>query len=200
MADLKISQLTGGDPAQSGDEIPINRSGSNFKITAGSVAALAAGTKTIRVFTPLDNQPPASNFATLDTRNSVAVLDFDAATDESAVFVGVISEGAVLTNGLQVRIHWAATSATSGDCVWEVAFENTDGHDIDADGFDTAQTGTTTTSGTSGVVNTTIITITTIDSLTANDVFRLKVTRDANAAGDTMTGDAELVAVEVRAA
>jgi hypothetical protein len=159
-----------------------------------------SGSKTIRVFTPLDNQPPATNFATLDTRNSVAVLDFDAATDESAVFVGCISEGAVLTSGLIVRISWAATSATSGDCVWDVSFEKTTGQDIDSDSFDTIASATTATSGTSGVVNTTAITITTIDSLAANDCFRLKVTRDADNGNDTMTGDAELVAVEVRAA
>ena len=41
MADTKISALTSGDPAQSGDEIPIARSGANYKVTAGSVAALA---------------------------------------------------------------------------------------------------------------------------------------------------------------
>jgi hypothetical protein len=40
MADTKISALTSGDPAQSTDEIPIARSGANFKITAGSIAAL----------------------------------------------------------------------------------------------------------------------------------------------------------------
>lgn len=40
MADTKISALTSGNPAQSTDEIPIARSGANFKITAGSIAAL----------------------------------------------------------------------------------------------------------------------------------------------------------------
>ena len=40
MADLKISQLTSGNPAQTNDEIPIARSGANFKITAGSISAL----------------------------------------------------------------------------------------------------------------------------------------------------------------
>lgn len=44
MADTKISALTSGNPAQSGDELPINRAGANFKITAGSIAALAAVT------------------------------------------------------------------------------------------------------------------------------------------------------------
>ena len=162
--------------------------------------AASGGSKTLAVFTPLDNQPPASDFATLDTRNSVACLDFDAATDESAVFVGVIPEGAVLTSGIIVRLSWAATSATSGDCVWLVDIEKTTGHDIDGDGYDTAVSGTTATSGTSGVVNTTAITVTTIDSVAAGDAFRVRVRRDADAGGDTMTGDAELIAVEVRAA
>lgn len=198
MADTKISNLSSATAAGS-DEIPIARSGSNYKVTASGIAALAAApTKTLRVFSPLDNQPPASNFATLDTRNSVAVLDFDAATDESAVFVAVIPQAATLTSGIKVRISWAATSATSGDCVWAAQFEKTTGEDIDADSFDTATTATTTTSGTSGVVNTTEITCTTIDSLAAGDCYRIKIYRDADAAGDTMTGDAELVAVELQ--
>lgn len=44
------------------------------------------------------------------------------------------------------------------------------------------------------------ITLTTIDSVVAGDGFRLKITRDANNGSDTMTGDAELIAVEVRSA
>jgi hypothetical protein len=40
MANSKISALTDGNPAQSGDEIPIARSGANYKITAGSIASL----------------------------------------------------------------------------------------------------------------------------------------------------------------
>jgi hypothetical protein len=196
VANLKISQLS-AETAQAGDEIPINRSGTNYKITAGDIAALGGGTKSLAVFTPLDNQPPAANFATLDTRNSIAVLDFDAATDEAAVFVGFVPEAAVLSSGIKVRIAWMATSATSGDCVWGAQFErgNTD---LDSDSFDTATTATTTTSGTSGIANVTEITCTTIDSLVAGDLFRVKIYRDADAGGDTMTGDAELVAVELQ--
>lgn len=43
MADVKISALTSGNPAQSGDEIPIARSGANYKVTAASIAALGGG-------------------------------------------------------------------------------------------------------------------------------------------------------------
>jgi len=201
MADLKISQLPAATTPLAGtEELVVVQASETRRVAASALGGGGGGTKTLAVFTPLDNQPPATAFATLDTRNSVAVLDFDADAAEGAVFVGVIPEGAVLTSGIIVRLSWAATSATSGDCRWLVDIEKTTGHDIDADGYDTAVAGTTTTSGTSGLVNTTAITITTIDSVAAGDAFRVRVRRDATNAGDTMTDDAELIAVEVRAA
>lgn len=42
MADSLITNLTAGNPAQSGDELVANRSGSDVKLTAGSIAALSA--------------------------------------------------------------------------------------------------------------------------------------------------------------
>jgi hypothetical protein len=159
----------------------------------------SGGTKTYSVFTAEHNQPPASAYATLDTRNSVACLDFDDATDESAVFVGIIPEGASLGSGLKIRLHWAATTATSGDVRWDVSLERMT-TDIDSDSFDTVASATATTNGTSGILTVTEITLTTIDSVTAGDGFRLKVTRDANNAADTMSGDCGLFLCEVRSA
>lgn len=49
-----------------------------------------ATTNVLVQFTPLANEPPASAFATLDTRNAHVVLDFDGSTDEEAVFSGVL--------------------------------------------------------------------------------------------------------------
>ncbi len=158
-----------------------------------------SGTKTYARFTPLDNCPPATNYATLDTRNAIPVLDFDAGTDESAVFVSVVPEAASLGSGLKVRIHWMATSATSGDVVWGAQIERMN-TDEDSDGFDTVATATGTANGTSGIITMTEITITTIDSVAAGEAYRLKVYRDADSGSDTMTGDAELVIVEVRSA
>ena len=40
---MKISQLVVGDPALATDEIPVNRSGANFSVTAETIADLAAG-------------------------------------------------------------------------------------------------------------------------------------------------------------
>jgi hypothetical protein len=169
------------------------------KDDTGAEFPIGAGTKTFVTFTPDNNQPPATDFATLDTRNSIAVLDFDDSTDESAIFVSICPEGADLASGLKIRLVWAATTATSGSTVWEVALERMN-TDIDSDSFDTAAGTAFATNGTSGVPNYSEITLTTIDSLAVGDGFRLKVTRDADNGSDTMTGDAELIAVEVRSA
>jgi hypothetical protein len=156
--------------------------------------------KTLARFTPRENQPPATAFATLDTRNSITVLDFDAAVDESAFFSGVIPENANLASGLQIRLAWMATSATSGNCRWGVQIERCT-TDLDTDSFDTATEATGAANGTSGIATITSITVTAIDGLTAGDTFRIKVFRNADdATNDTMTGDAELIAVEVRSA
>jgi hypothetical protein len=158
-----------------------------------------AGTKTYAVFNATDNQPAATAFATLDTRNSIAVLDFDDAATESAVFVGILPEAAALGSGLIVSLRWMATTATSGDVRWSVAWEKSN-TDLDSDSFDTATAATATANGTSGIVTVTNITCTTIDSLAAGDLFRLRVQRVGGDGADTMTGDAELIAVEVRSA
>jgi hypothetical protein len=160
----------------------------------------ASGTKTLAIFAPRDNNPPATLFATLDTRNSIAVLDFDAATIESAIFPSIIPEAADLASGLSVRITWMATTATTGNVRWRVALErgNTD---LDADSFDTAAEGNGAANGTSGIPTTTSISLTTIDSVAVGEPYRLQISRvGSDATNDTMTGDAELIAVEVRSA
>jgi hypothetical protein len=128
------------------------------------------------------------------------VVDFDAAVDESAIFSGVIPENANLASGLQISLAWMATSATSGNCRWGVQIERCT-TDLDTDSFDTATEATGAANGTSGIATLTSITVTAIDGLTAGDTFRIRVFRNADdATNDTMTGDAELIAVEVRSA
>lgn len=202
-----VPTTVGASPSGAeGDEIVVVLKGSIYVyLTTQQIANLGggggggAGTKTYGVFGPWNSQPPAASFATLDTRNSIAVLDFDDTTSESVFWVSVMPEAANLSLGLIAHIKWAATSATTGNVTWGVQFERMT-TDMDADSYDTAAVGTTACSGTNGIPSDTAITITTIDSIVAGDMYRVKVYRDAAAGTDTMAGDAELVSVEIRSA
>jgi hypothetical protein len=161
---------------------------------------MAAG-NTLLIFHPYNNEPPASNFATLDMRNLHPCLDFDAATNESAVFSGVMPQH-YAGGGVTVCLHYAMSSAVANTVDWDVAFERIgDGQlDIDADSFaDANSVDDTTVPSTCGYVDVVSIAFTNgadMDSVAAGELFRLKVTRDA--ASDDAAGDAELVAVEIR--
>lgn len=147
-------------------------------------------------------ETPATNPAGRDERNGHRVLDFDAAADEVAIIAGVLPRH-YAGGGVTIALHWMATSATSGNVVWEAAFERhqagTD--DLDADSFAAGVAASAAaTSGTSGAVTVTSIALTNsqIDGLLAGESFRLRIRRLGTNAGDTMTGDAELLRVEVR--
>lgn len=159
---------------------------------------------TLVTFGALDNEPPTSNFASIDTRNLHPCLDFDASTDESAVFSGVLPRN-YAGGGITIRLYWAATSATTGTCRWSIAIERQDdeGQDLDSDSFATANTAGATAPATSGSLQYTDIAFTSgsqMDSLAVGERFRIKVMRDADGTSgtDDMTGDAELFAVEIR--
>ena len=156
---------------------------------------------TLLAFFPSDNEPPASNYATLDIRNGHPVLDFDTTTAEAAIFTGVLPRN-YAGGGVTVYIHAALTSATTGTLGWLVAFERmSDGStDIDSDSFASDQTVTATTvPGTSGVIlvlNVAVSNGANMDSVAVGESFRLRITRDVT--NDTAAGDAELLAVELK--
>jgi hypothetical protein len=156
--------------------------------------------RTYAVFTALDNQPPAADFATFDTANSIAVLSYSATATNRAIFVGKMPEAAITSSGLKVFLHWRSGGATSGNAVWNVEFEDSTGHDLDADGWDTATASTAAASATDGTMAVTEITCTAIDSLVAGDVFRMRVSRLGADGSDTLTVASQLVLVEVRSA
>ena len=162
---------------------------------------MASG-NTLVVFAPYANEPPATIYATLDTRNGHPTLDFDGSADEEAVFTGVMPAH-YGGGGVTVKVHVAFTSATSGTANVEVSFERITGQDIDADGFATMTDGSVTPNGTSGIE--TVLSINfangaAMDSVVAGDLFRLKVRRDADGTNgtDDITTDAELLAVHIK--
>lgn len=156
---------------------------------------------TLLIFSPLANEPPATAYATLDTRNGHPCLDFDTTTAEAAVFSGVLPRH-YAGGGITVYLHWAATSATTGTIGWTVEFERIGSAllDVDADSFAGAQTVTAVTvSGTAGTVLISNVAVTdgaNIDSVAVGESFRIRIKRDV--ANDDATGDAELYAVELK--
>lgn len=158
------------------------------------------GTKTLITFSPLCNEPPSTNYATIDFRNSHPVLDFDASTDESAVFTGIMPR---TYNGgtLSVIIMWSATSATTGSVRWQAFIEKIEENslDIDSDSFDSGSSAGETVPGVSGKSAYTQIDLNSVSGLEKGSLFRLKITRDADGTTgtDDATGDAELLSVEL---
>lgn len=171
--------------------------------SAAAVAAIVAAAhsnRTLAVFTPYGNEPPATNYATLDTRNGHPCLDFDTTTAEAAVWSGVMPHS-YSGSGITVYVHSAATSATSGTIGWTVEIERIGtAQDVDADSFASAATITAATvSGTSGIINIGSVNIASgaaMDSLAAGEAFRIRVTRDV--ANDNAAGDAEVYMVEIK--
>ncbi len=162
---------------------------------------LGAAIATLVTFRPNQNEPPASAYALADTRNARPILAFDDATIWSALFTSTLPRW-YAGGGITVTITWAAASATSGAVKWGASIErNQDGTDtIATDSFATEQTVTTTAPGTNGVIKYSTIAFTNaqIDGLLAGEAFRLKIRRVANDAADTMTGNAQLVTVELK--
>jgi hypothetical protein len=161
---------------------------------------MASGDYCVKVIKAL---PPGSSYATYDVRpggstpaESIEVFDFDDTTVEYLDFLcQLIGYGG---GGLTIILPWMATSATTGDVKWDVAFRRiqTNSTDVDTSQTYDFNTTTTTTSGTSGATKETSITFTNgadMDSVANLEKFILRVKRDASAAGDTMTGDAELI-------
>lgn len=160
---------------------------------------MASGNTLLGLF-PLDADTISTNYATLDYRNLHPVLDFDATTDEHAVFTAVMPRH-YGGGGLTVYLHIAFTSAVSGVARFDISFERIGAvQDIDSDGFAAIKSVEVAANATSGVLVIGSLAFTDgaeIDSIAAGEVFRIKITRDANHANDTATGDAELVAVEI---
>lgn len=155
------------------------------------------------IFTPLAAEFPASNFPQLLLSNRRPALAFDASTDETCYWSGIAPQG--LTGALTLVITYAMASATSGTVGFQAALEAiSDGDATDTDAttsFDTVNnSASTTVPGTAGYIDQISITMTNADSLAAADYYRLSLNRDADGSAitDSATGDAYVLAVELR--
>ena len=156
---------------------------------------------TLLILMPYGNEPTATNYATLDTRNQHPCLDFDDTTNEYAVWSAILPRN-YDGGGIVVLLHFAMTSAEVNTVDWDAAFERIGDQqlDIDGDSFAAVQSvDNTTVPGTSGLVDIVSISFTNgaqMDSIAVGELFRIKINRDA--ASDDAVGDAELLAVELQ--
>jgi hypothetical protein len=156
-------------------------------------------------FAPQDNEPTATDYATLDARNAHPVLDFDASTSEYAAFTGFLPRH-YSNGGITISMPWAGTSGATGSVVWGAAIENlstTSTTNLDTNSFGTATIfATDTAPTTAGLLaeSTFVFGATQLDLLPTSGgaPFRLRIKRVATATGDTMSGDAEFVFCEIR--
>jgi hypothetical protein len=159
---------------------------------------------TLCYFDALSGHAPASNYATHDVRNVVPVLDFDDTTDESIEFGGLMPR-TYAGGGITVTVGWMATTATTGTISLDVGFKSVsdDADDLDTKAFAAVNNANPTTASASGEVDYATIAFTDgadMDSVAAGEYFRMIVTRDADGttSTDNMTGDMELVFVEIK--
>lgn len=157
---------------------------------------------TLLIFTPLHNEPPSSAFATYDWRNRHPTLDFDAATDESAIFTAIMPRH-YAGGGITVYLHLTDSNDNNPahQSYWDVAFERMTGLDLDGDSFAAAQSGHVGPNGTVGVPVALAIPFADgaeMDSVAAGEPFRLKVTRDADNGSDDWINDVELLGIELK--
>lgn len=159
---------------------------------------MASG-QSLVVFTARDNLASGTGAATPDRRNGHPVLDFDASTDEIAEFRSVMPRN-YSGGGVTVVHHFSGSGITTGNVRIDGQFERVTGQDKDSDSFATAQSVTQAVSATDGIDAQASIPFTNgaqMDSVVAGDVFRYRVTRDANNGADTAAADMELSAVEI---
>ena len=150
-------------------------------------------------FAPLSNSPPSSAFATLSIRNGFVVLDMDDTTNEQAIFHAVLpshySGGQV-----EVRVIWTSTTAISGNAKFRIEVTGIQaGDNLDVlpavDGSSEVVATAPLASGNLVVSQTTAMDAGAVNS---GDLLLISITRLATDAADTITGDIELLAVEVR--
>lgn len=142
-----------------------------------------------------------ANRPTFGVRNGHRIAKFPDGVVTETFFT--LNMPTVFANGdIEVKIHWMAESATTGDVIWSVAFERHQPgvDDLDTDSFaaDIVASAETTAAAAGQTVETVIaVTAAQYDGITQGDQFRLRLRRNGTAGGDTMTDTAQLMTVVI---
>lgn len=156
------------------------------------------------ILLPYAAEFPSTNFPQLGTTHSTArrpVLGFDATTEEACYWTLAAPSG--ITGTMTAVITYIMASATSGGVAFGVSVEAvSDGDTTDLDAAESLDTENVATAasvpGTAGHIDQIAVTLTNQDSIAAADLVRIKLARKVGNAADTATGDAQVLAVELR--
>lgn len=133
--------------------------------------------------------------AQIDGGQGTWKLLFDTTTEESGLWMFKMPDN--FASGLTSVLQYAMASATSSTVAFDISvMAVADGENIDTTSFDTVNsTGAITVPGTAGFVDTLTTTLTNADSIAADELCIIKISRDV--ALDGAAGDAELLTVTI---
>jgi hypothetical protein len=126
-------------------------------------------------------------------------LAFDATTEEWVTWA--FRMPADYSSAPVAKVQYKMASATTGGVTWDVRVSATsdgDAQDVDAQDFGSANTGSATVPGTAGHLDEISVTLTNADSLAAGDYVVIRLARAVGDGGDTATGDAEMLALNLQ--
>ena len=182
-------------------DINLNPKGTGV-LKSATAAVKIAGLETMWVpasamYGATTNPADAQQVETTATRPDMKVLDFDASTDEFAQFSVAFpkswNEGTVT-----YQVYWTPSSTNTGDCIFGLQGVSVgDGDTIDVV-YGTAAT--ITDAGIGTVEDQQISAISsavTITAAAATEQTYFQLYRDANAGGDTFTGDARVLGIKI---
>jgi hypothetical protein len=206
-ATISIGTVSTGSP---GTAASVSNSGTssnailNFVIPRGAdgtpgTGSGTGGTRTFMRFGPRENEPPATSFAVIDTRDGLPVLAFPWDVQASAIFTETIPQGTDISGGIAFFIQWASLSSISGTVGWTVELQRLSDDGIDTDSA-SSQFGTpaviteVTVPAAAGQLRTTSVQIGALGlptGLTAGNGLRIRLRR--NIAADDSTSSAQFI-------
>ncbi|WP_413936370.1 hypothetical protein [Nitrospira sp. BLG_1] len=177
----------------------------DFTVSSGAVSLNRSRRWTMQ-FNALSVDFPNTGFATPTTLPTSLrpCIAFDKATDESCIISGIVPQEYSDSSKLRLRILYCSATTTAADDVrfdasTEFRTPNAGAESLDTDNFDASVDSVTGTSSTTAYDGREcIITLTPATTPAAGDLFRIKVTRDADNASslDDLNSDCFVVGFE----